>query len=358
MPGGCAAKCGVARFRMLPGRSLMGCGWDSKLWRMETGEWRPDEQVGMSEPDRDPAGCFGALALELRPGDAPGRLAFGRLALGQQPAGELAALIAADLGRLVPEAAGLDLCLAAASFDSVELLRPGWPLHRELQRLVARAPVGDPDAPARVIAFGTHGDAMPPALAPDPSFADGAFRLLPFVLQGAPQAMAEVGERLEHVLLDAGMAGAATALCAQSAFGVAIEHARYLTVHDLAAMMAMQYDHAGLASAWPLVESALLAPDAIAWLDAPPEPLVRVQRGQAQVALLDESAWRTGGWAPAGVDDPVRLARGFDRFQMRQRQLAALLEAHGIAVSYAHCPGGKDPRAWLDLGSGHADSAN
>ena len=297
----------------------------------------------MKESQGNPAGCYGALALELRPGDGPGQLA-----LAQQAAGELAALVAADLGRLVPEAAGLDLGLVAASFDPVELLRPGWPLHRELQRLVARAPVGPPDAAARVIAFGTRDATMPPVLSPDPMYADGAFRLLPFVLQGDAEAMAEVGERLEQVLLDAGMAGAATALCAQSAFGVAIEHARYLTVHDLAAMMAMQYDHAGLSSAWPLVESALLAPDAIAWLDAPPEPLVRVHGGAAQVALLDESAWRKGGWAPEGIEDPARLARAFDRFQMRQRQLTALLEAHGVAVSYAHCPSGSDPRAWLD----------
>lgn len=299
----------------------------------------------MSDARGNAAGCFGALALELRPGDSPARLA-----LAQQAAGELAALVAADLGRLVPEAAGLDLGLVAASFDPVELLRPAWPLHRELQRLVAHAPVGLPDAPARVIAFGARDGAMPPALAPDPAYADGAFRLLPLLLQGDAEAMEDVGERLEQVLLDAGMAGAATALCAQSAFGVAIEHARYLTLHDLAAMMAMQYEHAGLASAWPLLESALLAPDDVAWLDAPPEPLVRVQAGQAQVALLDEAAWRTGGWAPEGVDDPARLARAFDRFQMRQRQLAALLEAHGIAVSYAYCPTGSDPRDWLAAG--------
>jgi hypothetical protein len=39
------------------------------------------------------------------------------------------------------------------------------------------------------------------------------------------------------VLLETGMAEARTALAAQQAFGVAIEHARYLTLHDLAAMM-------------------------------------------------------------------------------------------------------------------------
>jgi hypothetical protein len=306
---------------------------------------RSSDEGAMPGAVRDPAGCYGALALELRPGEGPGLLA-----LAPQAAGELAALMATDLGRLVPEAAGLDLGLAAASFDPVELLRPGWPLHRELQRLVAHAPVGQPDAAARVIAFGARDAAMPPALAPDPAYADGAFRLLPFVLQGDAEAMDEVGERLEQVLLDAGMAGAATALCAQAAFGVAIEHARYLTVHDLAAMMAMQYEHAGMASAWPLLESALLAPDGVAWLDAAPEPLVRVHGSEAQIALLDESAWRKGGWAPVGMEDAARLARAFDRFQMRQRQLAALLEAHGIAVSYAHCPAGSDPRAWLEAG--------
>jgi hypothetical protein len=47
------------------------------------------------------------------------------------------------------------------------------------------------------------------------------------------------------------------------------------------------------------------------------------------------------------VDDPARLARGFDRFQMRQRQIAAVLEAHGIATTYDHCPAGADPRAIL-----------
>ncbi len=291
-------------------------------------------------PNAAATGCFGALALELRAGDAPPALA-----LSQAGAAGLAALVAADLGRLVPEAAGLDLGLLAAAFDPVELLRPGWPVHVELQRLVARAPAAE-DGGARLIAFGSHDDQLPPALQPAADYAGGAFRLLPFVLQGDSEAMEEVGDRLEQVLLDAGMAGAGTALFAQEAFGAAIEHARYLTVHDLAAMMAMQYEHAGLAGAWPLVESALLDSSAVAWLDAPPEPLVRVHEGRAQIALLDEANWRTGGWAPPG-DDAARLSRQFERFQMRQRQLAALLEAHGIQVCFAHCPSGSDPREWM-----------
>jgi hypothetical protein len=32
---------------------------------------------------------------------------------------------------------------------------------------------------------------------------------------------------------------------------------------------------------------------------------------------------------------------------MRQRQFAGLLEAHGIPVTYDHCPAGRDPRQVL-----------
>jgi hypothetical protein len=76
-------------------------------------------------------------------------------------------------------------------------------------------------------------------------------RLLPFVLHGDAQAMAEAGARLEQVLLDTGMAGAQTALDVQAAFGADIEHARFMTLRDLAARKAMQYEHAGLAQVWP-----------------------------------------------------------------------------------------------------------
>jgi hypothetical protein len=41
------------------------------------------------------------------------------------------------------------------------------------------------------------------------------------------------------------------------------------------------------------------------------------------------------------------LERGFRRFQMRQRQIAALLEAHGLAVTFDYCPADADARALL-----------
>ena len=38
--------------------------------------------------------------------------------------------------------------------------------------------------------------------------------------------------------------------------------------------------------------------------------------------------------------DDARLERRFEQFQARQRQFAAVLGAHGIAVTFAHCSNG------------------
>lgn len=282
--------------------------------------------------------CLAAVALELSPGAT-----VDRTVLPPEAAGALAALVARDLAKLVPEASRLDLGLVAALFDPVELLRPGYPLHAELERLVARAPGA---AGGRVIGFGAGADGLPGTLQPATEHAQGPLRLLPLLLRGDAADIAHVGDQLEQVLLDTGMAGADTALLAQQGFATRVEHARLLTLNDLAAMMAMQYDHAGLGPLWPLVEAALLAPASEEWLDAPPEPLARYADGEVRIALLDIDAWAEGGFAPEGVD-AERLSRAYDQFQMRQRQFSAVLGAHAIPVTFDHCPAGRDPRAIL-----------
>ena len=121
---------------------------------------------------------LGALALELT-GAAP----VARDALAQPEVGALAALVARDLAKFAPEAAQLELVTVGAHYDPVELLRPGWPLHRELDQLAARAPrAGVARDEGRVIAFGAHDERLPGALAPSPDYAGGPLRLLPFVL--------------------------------------------------------------------------------------------------------------------------------------------------------------------------------
>ena len=297
-----------------------------------------------------PLHVLGALALELR-GDAP----VARAALAQAEVGELAAHIARDLASFAPEAAQLQLVTIGAHYDPVELLRPGWALHRELDQLSARAPKEVPlggapkevpsggapgDSTGRIIAFGSHDGQLPGALAPSPDYFGGPLRLVPFVLGGDPGIVAGVGDRFERELIERGMAGAATALAAQEAFGMQVEHARYLTAHDLAAMTALQYEHAGLAPLWPLLETALLEPDGEAWLDAPPEPLVHYAEGEARIAMFEPRAWKQRYANDEPCDTPEcreKLERQHQHFQARQRQIAAVLGAHGVTVNFVHC---------------------
>lgn len=282
---------------------------------------------------------MGVFALELAPGTMPAHSA-----LAQDAAGVLGELIANDLLQWVPEAAALDLVFAAAHFDPAEVLRPGWPLHRRLHELRQRAPgVG---GQARILAFGADASgAVPQPLQADASLEGGQMRVLPFLLTGAERVVSEVSSQLEEILLDRGMASAGTALLAQRAFGARIEHARCLTVHDLAALVAMQYQNQGLAPLWQVIETALLQPSQEQWLDAPPEPLLRYCEGEVQIALMEPAAWqlRHGlGDAPA-----EQLARGYERFQARQRQMAAVLEAHGVTVTFAYCSSQDDARQAL-----------
>lgn len=339
MPG--ASSCRARRSGPPNAAGIMGRSLRPAWCRANHGR-RMHESNSMS-PDahgHDPRGSepalhvLGALALELAPAQASGPIA-----LAQHDAGALAALVARDLADFAPQAASLELVTVGAHYDAVELLRPQWPLHHELDQLAARAPrAGAPSG--RIIAFGAHDGQLPGMLMPSPDYLGGPLRLLPFVLGGDAATIAIVGDAFERDLLERGMAGAATALAAQDLFGLRIEHARYLTLHDLVAMMAMQYEHAGIAPLWPLIEAALLAPDSEEWLDAPPEPLVHYIGREARIALLPPAAWRAR-YAAGSHDDSERLERRFEHFQARQRQFAAVLGAHGVPVTFAHCARGE-----------------
>lgn len=284
-------------------------------------------------PPSAPA-VLGALALELAPGSRAARDA-----LPQREAGALAARLARDLAGQHADAATLRLATVAAHYDPVELLRPGWPLHQALRQLAARAPTtGDG---AGIVTFGSHDGRLPAALAPDPEFHSGPLRLLPFALDGDADAVARVGAAFEAALMERGMAAADTALSMQDAFGLRIEHTRYLTLHDLCAMTALQYEHAGLAPLWPLLETALLAPGREAWLDAPPEPLLHYAAGEARIALFSPDAWRRRYAADAGRDE-AGLARSYAQFEARQRQFSHVLRAHGVEVNFVQYAGGAE----------------
>ena len=189
------------------------------------------------------------LALEPAAGEPTARMSFTR-----DEAAELAALVAADLHGLVPQVDAARLALAAALFDQVELLRPGFPVWSTLEDLARRVPRGHLE---NVVAFGTHEGHMPaPALEPSSAYADGPMRLLPMSLLVPAEQAEELSEQLEVQLVGRGEMGTHTADWLMRTLGIQLEHARYFSRNDLLALTCVQYEHVNLAPLWALHDFA------------------------------------------------------------------------------------------------------
>ena len=237
------------------------------------------------------------LAIECETAEADALACFDKTA-----ATRFGAALAADLAVHIGDTDGIDLACVAAIYDPAEVLRPGWPLHAAIDALHARLPA----TAHGVLSIGAHEGRLPiEALQPDLRLHGSALRLMPWSLHGDAATIDAVASRLEAGLLDRGMVGAELALVLRDQLGIALRHARHMTVHDLCALACSQYQHAGLAALWQVIEVALLAPDR--------EESLTLDNGD-RLAFRDGRAW----------------LHSADR--VRQAQYRAILAAHGIAL--------------------------
>ena len=217
----------------------------------------------------------------------------------------IAAAIANDLLKLDSSISSLDLAVAGALFDQAQILRPGWPAHAALLELQSR--VLAVAARAEVLAIAAHDGAMPlPTLEPESRLFGSPLLILPWVLHGEAEVASATASRFEHDLLDRGMASSDLALALQDAFGIAVRHVQHLTVFDLCAIGCAQYQQAGYAGLWQLVENALLTPT------------------REHIVEIDGKRWVNRG-------DTVST----DADSRAQAHYRAILAAHGITVTAA-----------------------
>ena len=242
--------------------------------------------------------CPALLALELIPDGAPQSLM-----LPIETAPLLGDAIASDLSRLVPGVETMGLAVAAALYDQAQILRPHWPVHAELARMHQQSQRGGWQP--TITCFGASGGHMAaPVLEPDARLIGSPLLLIPFVLVGHSADAAQIGAQMERDFEEKGLAAASTALLLNQALSIRVEHARYLTHHDLCAMTALQYAHAGLEGIWQILECALLSPER-----------------EERVAL-------EGGASLHYRDGQIVLTGHVDH--VNARQAVAILAAHGL----------------------------
>ncbi len=263
--------------------------------------------------------CPAVLALELAGDGVPDRLELTR-----DEARVLASLVADDLRALLPGIETSRLAIAGALFDGVELLRPGFPVFATLEELVRRIPrVTDAGG---VVAFGTHEGHMPAQpLVPDPAYAGGPMRLVPWMVLAPASQAEDIAAAMEVELVGRGEAGTATADYLMRTLGMRLEHARYLSRNDLLALTCVQYEHVNLAPLWTVLEAALLTPykDETA-LGSRGLPL---HYAEGRVGVPGPSAW----FARAG-NKGTNAAHEFAGTLFELRQYAALLAAHHVPL--------------------------
>lgn len=275
----------------------------------------------------------GVLALELSDGVTPSTYTLDRDA-----ADTLARHIADDLLRLMPAERGragadrADLLVLGALYDSVQVLHPGWPLFAALSELAHHSQALSGGSGGRIVAFGSHAGCMPgedlqPQVADPPS----PLLLVPWTFSADEATAEDLGGRMESVFMAKGEAGRATADFLMRTLGVRFEHARYLTRHDLCALICSQFEHAGFSALWQMLEYALFYPQ---------------REGEALTSRGRRLTYRGGAvhcalptfadWAAAygdGRDAPTR-ALEYAGWLFELRQYAALLAAHGLPLQF------------------------
>lgn len=258
--------------------------------------------------------CSLVVAIEF---SAPVRPAsYFERALAQPLANQLSF----ELAKQLPSLDGLGLAWMAGCFDQAQLLRPGFPVFRALHQLY-QAGVRDALAMPQVLTLqALRGAAPVPELSVDEPLLGGTMCFIPLVIIGPSAAISEAREVLEAKLMETGLTDARTALMLNQALGVDAEHARLMTLDDLAALSAVQLEHAGLPIAWELLEVALFSP----------------QRGYDNT---DAQGLRLT-WLDGAAQIHLQALRGdraaFISAALRERQVRSLLQAHGLPVELTY----------------------
>jgi hypothetical protein len=266
----------------------------------------------------------GVIAIELTQHPAPISL------FERSLSPSLAEALRAEIRRHLGDLDAIGVCWMAGIYDSAQLLRPGFPLFNALTDIY-RAGVKDPiGTPALVTLNSLHGKAPTASLEPDRSLLGGQMVFVPFVLVAHNVVIKTVSEQLEVCLGEQGLVDARFALKLASAIGVNVEHARLMTVNDLAAMTTLQLDHAGFQAFGQILEAALFFSSSRQTCATSSTGIRLTFAAQnLHIEAVDLRQF-TGNASP--IVTQVNLLEQFIEQQIELRQILALANAHALHV--------------------------
>jgi hypothetical protein len=245
---------------------------------------------------------------------------------------QVLAHLAADLTRLFPEIARCSLAMPGAVYDQTQVIRPGFPLHAGLEAAVTAAWQKNRGHPLRLAIGCSEGHMPDTRLQPDPTIPPGLLQNLPLIISGEPELIETLSDAMEHQFLEQGQLSAHSAKGLESNFGIAVTHARFMTLTDLLAMLRLQLEHFEFLPLWDLLDAAI----------DPESPVTRVtgRLGQA-FECIDGSVhaqfetfdyWAREGSGKSLPAGERALEQAYADWTREYRQYITTLNAHAITV--------------------------
>jgi hypothetical protein len=246
---------------------------------------------------------------------------------------QLLAHLAADLKSMLPSISHCSVLAPGALYDQTQILRPSYPVFAALEA-TSVAGRAEEFRPGMASIAAVDGRMPVDDLQPLDDIPLGLLQLLPLVLHGPAEEVAELGQAMEYRFLEEGQLSAHSAKWMETAFGISINHARFMTLTDLNAMLRMQLDHFGFLPMWELLDAALNHSAEI----------LRVQTGSGIIFEWRDRAVHTqfetfDYWAGSGGGqemDAARhlLAEGYGDWTREIRQYLTTLGAHGVDMKF------------------------
>ncbi|MDT8322040.1 MAG: hypothetical protein RQ826_16105 [Xanthomonadales bacterium] len=250
---------------------------------------------------------------------------------------QMLAHLSADLGVLLPEIPGCSLIAPGALFDQTQILRPGFPVFTALESVVggreeARFVPG-------LISIGAEDGTMPDAnLQPQADIPLGLLKILPIALHGPAGLVEELAQTMEYRFLEEGQLSPKSAQWLQTAFGVSVNHARFMTLTDLNAMLRLQLEHFGFLPLWELLDAALSESPEILRVETPSGQVYEWKQGAVHTAFQSFDYWANCGGGASSSAERQQLAGGYGDWTREARQYLTTLRAHGVTMKF-HRPG-------------------
>jgi len=282
------------------------------------------------------------VGIETDPTRYHGENASRPALLDRVAAEQVLAHVATDLGGMFPAINRCSLSMAGALFDQTQVLRPQLPVYAALKTLQQSANPGS-DFQPRMLSIGASGDEMPmQELQPFENIPLGLLQILPVLVSGPAELVDELAAEMEHRFLEQGQLSAHSAKGLESHFQVSVNHARFMTITDLNAMLRLQLEHYGFLPLWELLDAAITPPAGPLEVSTAGGLRLKWHDGavNSHFETFDWWARHGGGAGEPGSDQQLQSA--YADWTREYRRYLTMLTAHGVEVRQ-HLPSLEKP---------------